>query len=74
MATTFTKNKRTGKFDVIGLKEEVAIGDVVVTRKDGTESVVWVYSVSRSFTGKYGENKGQDCVIGRIGRREYAAN
>jgi len=68
---SFTKNKRTGSYDVIGLSSEVKVGEVVVTKRDGTKKTVYVSEVSKPFTGKYGENQGKPCVIGRIAQRAY---
>lgn len=62
----FTKNKSTGKYDVIGLANEMRVGDVVVTKKDGTETTVSVRKVSRTFLAKFGAYKGQQCRIGTI--------
>lgn len=72
--SAFMKNKQTGKFDVIGLSSEVVIGDVAVTKKDGTKKTVYIYDVSKPFVGKYGANKGKNCAIGKVGRRDSNGN
>lgn len=59
---TFMKDKNTGKYAVIG--PTVQVGEVTVTKKDGSTTEVEVESVSRDFEGKFGENKG---VMVRIG-------
>ena len=69
--SSFMKNKQTGSFDVIGLENELGIGDVAVTKKDGTKRTVYIYHVSKPFVGRYGENKGKHCVIGKVGRRDF---
>lgn len=68
---SFMKNRRTGSYDVIGLQAEVQVGDVVVTKRDGTKKTVYISEISKPFVGKYGENKGKDCVIGRVRQRAY---
>ena len=64
--TTFTKNKQTGNYDIIGLVTEVAVGQCRVTKKDGTTKWVTISRVSRPFVGKFGPLKGQQCVIGTV--------
>ena len=50
--SSFMKNKQTGSFDVIGLENELGIGDVAVTKKDGTKRTVYIYmSRSHSLAG-----------------------
>ena len=67
---SFFKNKQTDNFDVIGLADEVGIGDVAVTKKDGTKKTVHIYHVSSPFVGKYGQDKGKQCVIGKVGKSQ----
>lgn len=64
---TFTKNKQTGKYDVIGLADQMEEGaTVAVTKADGSTSTVTLGRVSRPFTGKFGQLKGKRCAIASI--------
>lgn len=65
----FTKNKRTGRFDVIGPVSELRVGNVIVTKKDGSTSEVEVLRLSRPFVAKFGPNEGKECVIGTVADR-----
>jgi len=68
---TFSRNKRTGRFDVVGPVDQVVVGDVTATKRDGTTKTVYVYNVSKPFVGKWGPTKGIECVFGSVGTREY---
>lgn len=63
---TFTKNKQTGQYDVIGPVSEVAIGSVCVTKRSGESTTVHVSRVSKSFVAKFGPSAGQPCRIGTV--------
>jgi hypothetical protein len=66
---TFTKNKKTDAYDVIGTIEEMCIGNVEVSKKDGTTTYVCIGRLSREFTAKFGPLKGKKCKIGTIENR-----
>jgi len=68
---TFSRNKRTGKFDVVGPVDQVQVGEVTAEKRDGTTKTVYVYRVSKPFIGRFGETKGMQCVFGSVGTREY---
>lgn len=64
---TFTKNKRTGDYDVIGLAGEIVEGgSCTVTKRDGSTKTVTIGRVSKPFAAKFGPLKGQQCVIGTV--------
>jgi hypothetical protein len=72
MMTTFTKNKKTGKFDVLGFPTDVQAGrNVTVTKRDGTTTTVSVERVTKPFVAKWGELAGREVVIGTVKRRGY---
>lgn len=67
----FTKNKQTGKYDVIGLVDEMKVGrDVTVTKADGTTTVVVLHTASKPFTAKFGPNEGKQVCIGAFSVKE----
>jgi len=68
---TFSRNKKTGRFDVVGPVDQVQIGSVDVAKKDGTTKTVTVYKLSKPFVGKFGPTKGMECVFGTVGRADY---
>lgn len=68
---TFTKNKRTGNYDVIGTPDEIQGGcSCEVTKKDGTTKTVIIEKVGKPFVAKFGPNKGSKCVIGTVASRK----
>ena len=61
----FTKNKQSGKYDVIGPVEEMIVGkDVTVTKADGTVTTVVLHTASKPFVAKFGPNAGKQVCIG----------
>ena len=67
MTTTFTKNKQTGNYDIIGLAGQFKSGDqVTVTKANGSTKTVTVDRVSKPFVAKFGTNEGKQCVIATI--------
>lgn len=64
---SFTKNNRTGNYDVIGEADELSLGPVQVTKKDGSTKTVTIVKLSKPFTGKFGKLKGKQCRIGTVG-------
>lgn len=70
---TFTKNNRTGKFDVIGTVDEMHEGQMVVTKKSGDTTTVFVSRLTRPFVSKFGPLKGKQCQIGTVGGSKYSA-
>lgn len=71
---TFTKNDRTGNFDVV-CAEGVKTGDVVeVTKKSSGEVVeVRLGRVGKPFVAKFGALEGQQAVICEVARDEQSA-
>jgi hypothetical protein len=64
---TFTKNKQTGAYDVIGSPDEIRAGGwCEVSKKSGGVERVPISRVSKPFTAKFGPNEGQTVVIGTI--------
>lgn len=73
---TFSRNKRTGRFDVVGPADIIRPGELIeVVKRDGTTKRVRVAMVSKEFVGQFGPNEGLTCVFGTIawgGRKEGA--
>lgn len=66
--TSWTKNKQTGQWDVIGLESEVKQGqNVTVKNSKGEIKIVSVEKISKPFLANYGQNSGKRCVIAAIG-------
>lgn len=66
---TFTKNKQTGEFDVIGLKQDLQEGmPATVKKASGDRTTVMIGKTSKPFTAKFGPNQGRTCVIAKIER------
>jgi hypothetical protein len=64
---TFTKNKQTGAYDVIGPEAAMREGySVEVTKKDGTITIVTLGRVSRPFTAKFGPCAGMKVAIASV--------
>lgn len=64
---TYTKNKQTGRFDLIGLQSELREGAVVtVSLASGKTKKVTVGRVSKPFLAKFGNNQGKQCVIATV--------
>lgn len=67
---TFTKNKQTGKYDIIGPAGELREGAVVtVSCRSGKTKQVTVGRVSRPFVAKFGPLAGQKVAIAKVARR-----
>lgn len=66
---TFTKNDRTGNFDVL-CADGVKAGDIVGVTKKSTGEVVDVRigRVGKPFTAKFGALEGQQAVICEVAR------
>ena len=63
---TFSKNRNTGQYDVLGEVGAVHIGAVTVNLKSGATRDVTVCSISSPFVAKFGELKGKQCVFGTV--------
>lgn len=64
---SFTKDKRTGDYDVIGPANSMREGETVtVTKKSGQTKQVKLGRVSRPFTAKFGPLKGQQAAIAKV--------
>jgi hypothetical protein len=65
---TYTMNKQTGAFDIIGPVESLREGaTVVVTKKDGRTATVVVGPVSKPFIAKFGPCTGKQVAIAKVG-------
>lgn len=62
---TFTKNKQTGKFDIIG-QGLVEGATVTVAKKDGSTTTVTIGKPSREFVAKFGPNEGKKVSIAPV--------
>ena len=64
---TYTKNKQTGNFDIIGLASELSEGKTVtVTLASGATKRVIVGKMSKAFEAKFGANVGQSVCIAKV--------
>lgn len=63
---TFSKNRNTGQYDVLGEVGEIQIGPVTVNLKSGATRDVVVSRISSPFTAKFGELTGKQCVFGTV--------
>jgi|GEM_PF-5920650 len=72
---TFTKNKKTGNFDVIGPANQMREGaTVTVTKRSGETKTVTLGRVGRSFRAKFGPLQGQQAAIAKIAHNgQYSA-
>ena len=72
---TWTKDKRTGDFAVIGLAEDLQAGRTVeVHKKDGTSSNVQLVKVGKSFTAKFGKHEGEQVAIATVAPRRFGGS
>jgi hypothetical protein len=63
--STFSKNKKTGNYDVIGLASEIKPHTHVTVRlKNGSTKDVYIYAVSKPFVSKFGELAGRSVRFG----------
>lgn len=64
---TFTRNNRTGQFDVIGPADVIHDGaTVIVHKKDGSTTTVTISRATKPFVGKFGPLQGQQCRMGTV--------
>lgn len=72
---SFTKNKNTGNWDVIGPVAEIEEGCFCkVTKADGSTTTVTIGKVSKAFIAKFGPHKGKECVIGTVKEEKSSAS
>lgn len=64
---SFSKDKKTGAWKVLGLATEVVVGSVAVSLASGGTKTVHVVRVSPPFTAKFGPLAGKVCVFGDVG-------
>ena len=64
---SYTKNKQTGYFDIIGPSSEMVEGrTVTVTLASGATKRVTVGKVSKPFEARFGANVGKSVCIAKI--------
>jgi hypothetical protein len=72
--STFSKNKKTGNYDVIGLASEIKPHTHVTVRlKNGSTKDVYIYAVSKPFVSKFGELAGRSVRFGYTTSTETAS-
>lgn len=68
---TFTKDKKTGKFDILGPIEFMKKGNhVTVTKADGSESEAILGEIGKPFIAKFGPLAGSEVAIGKIATKQ----
>jgi len=60
---TFTKNRRTGNYDVLCPAGVSSGSRVTVTKRDGSTSLVTIDRVSKPFVAKFGPLTGRKAVL-----------
>ena len=71
MNHTWTRNKKTGKWNILAVGDHWKEGDTLtVYKKDGSSQEVVAGRCSKPFEGKYGPTAGQMCQFITPARRD----
>ena len=73
---SFVKNRRSGKYDVIGPASLMGYGaKVTVTKRSGEKKDVVIGPCGKPFTARFGPLKGKQAIIGAVqSRNPYAGH